>query len=128
MIALEAQSGTPGGGCFIGGRGLGYKWDQVIPAHVGKEITLVVELLRATTQEKAMLTRNMKARKQLEGTSQPQPELELSGPPDSQAPLGFVHLSLHDQEEKVFVSSIPPPVPRIIYIRALLSCSAFWAW
>lgn len=87
-------------------------------------MALVVELLWTTTQEKATLTRTMKARQQLEGTPQPQPELALSGPPGSQAPLDFVHLSLRDQEEKVFVSSIPPPVPRIIYKRALLSCSA----
>lgn len=43
-------------------------------------VPLAVELLLATTQEKAMFTRNMKVRQQLEGTLQSQLELELQGP------------------------------------------------
>lgn len=78
-------------------------------------VPLAVELLLATTQEKAMFIRNMKVRQQLGGTLQPQLELELQGPQDSQEPLGFAHLSLYGHKKKVFVPSIPPPVPGIIY-------------
>lgn len=70
-------------------------------------VPLAVEFLLATTQD--MFTRNM-VRQQLEGTLQPQLELELQGPRHSQEPLGFARLSLHDHK-KVFVSCIPPPVP-----------------
>lgn len=79
-------------------------------------VPLAVELLLATTQEKAVFIRNMKVRQQLGGTLQPQLELELQGPQNSQEPLGFAHLSLYGHK-KVFVPSIPPPVPGIIYRR-----------
>lgn len=35
MTASETQSSSPGGGCFIRRKGLGYEWDQDMPAHAG---------------------------------------------------------------------------------------------